>query len=204
MSGVYIDVSKLRAVQAALGASESQFQAAYNRAVKRTAAKLERISRATMISGTGTKGKQRVKGRVRAFVTKNGKAPKPGGGKIWFGLDSLPVSSLKGKFKAQGRRKPRRGNNGQFIKAKGGRGATFIPASEHLGATSFPDSFVGRIKGKRSIWIRDSAGFIKEARMPIFEAMISQIDVDVFSVAGETLLDYFSKDLRDRVAGGIV
>lgn len=202
MSGVYIDVSSLEAIQAALGATDEQFRAAYNKAVRQTAAKLERIARATMISGTGVKGTQIVKGRVRIFVSK-GSGGKPGGGKIWFGLDSLPVSKLKGRIKPQGKRKPRHGSDGRFIKGRGSQGASFSPEATGLPALSFPHSFVSRLNGRRTIWIRNANGQISEARVPIYDSMLGEIESDVFIGAGDMLLDYFSKDLRGRVAGGI-
>ncbi|ECG8590761.1 hypothetical protein FNI11_13615 [Salmonella enterica subsp. salamae] len=202
MSGFYIDASEFDALRDALGATEKQCKAAYNKAVRQTAAKLERLARATMISGTGVKGRQIVRGRVRVFVSK-GKGEKPGGGKIWFGLDSLPVSSLRGKIKPQSRRKPKRGSDGRFIKGRGAAGASFTPQAADIPPLSFPNSFVAKRDGRRTIWVRNTDGRVNEARVPIYEPMLGQIDSDVFVGAGDMLLDYFSKDLRGRVAGGI-
>ena len=202
MSGIYIDTAQFDALRAALGASEAQSRAAYARAVRQTAAKLERISRETMISGTGVKGKQLVRSRIRVSISK-AKGEHPGGGRIWFGLDSIPVSKLRGKIKAQGKRKPRRGDDGRFIKGRGERGASFTPSASDLAPVSFPHSFVAKRFGRRTIWVRNSAGHITEARVPIFEPMKSEIETRVFPHAGELLLNYFAKGLRDRVAGGI-
>lgn len=202
MSGIYIDTAQFDALRAALGATEEQSRAAYARAVRQTAAKLERIARETMISGTGVKGKQLVRGRVRVSVRK-AKGDNHGGGRIWFGLDSIPVSKLRGKIKAQGKRKSRRGADGRFIKGRGARGASFSPSAAGLAPVSFPNSFVANRFGRRTIWVRNSAGHINEARVPIFDPMVGEIQSHVFPYAGEMLLDYFAKDLRGRVAGGI-
>lgn len=202
MSGFTINVDELRAIQAAVGATESQFIAAYNKALKQTAAKLYRQSAQLMMQVTGAKGQDMRKRRVRYFVSKMAKG-KSGGGKIWFGLNDVPVSFLKGTMKGPRKIKRRRDERGRFIKAKGARGATFTPKGMGLYPTSFPDSFVATIKNKRSIWVRNSSGFINEARMSIAEPMTSAIGSGIFPDAGNILLDYFMKDLRGRVAGGI-
>ena len=202
MSGIFIDASQLRAIQAELGATEVQYLAAYNKAVRQTSARLTKMSAALLMDVTGAKGAVR-KRRVKSFVTK-ANAGKGGGGKIWFGLDDIPVSSLKGSMRQPRKVARQRDQRGRFVKGRTGpRGATFTPRSERLSAISFPGSFIGTIHGKRSIWIRNDDGFLTEAKVPVYPAMTSAIGKGLYSQAGEMLLDYFSKDLRGRIAGGV-
>lgn len=202
MSGFSVDFSQLRAVQVAAGATESQFIAAYNKALKQTAARLSKTSSALMISTVGAKGKQTVQRRVKSFVSKASR-DKPGSGKIWFGLNDMPVSTLKGTMRNPRKIKRQRDEKGRFVKAKGARGATFTPKSSALAPASFPNSFVATVGGKRSIYIRQDNGFVTEARAPVYDPMVRAIGNDLFPQAGEMLLDYFTKDIHGRVAGNV-
>lgn len=202
MSGIKIDVSGLREIQSAFGATESQFKAAFNKAIKQTANKLYRESVAMVISASGAKGKSSVGRRVKAFVERATNSNTTGNGKIWFGLNDFPVSKLKGSLKNPKKIIRKRDNKGRFIKQKGSRGATFIPKSTELGAMSFPNSFVATIRGKKSIWVR-SGNFISEAEIPVYGPIAKDVATKIAPHAGAILIEYFEKDLKGRVAGGI-
>lgn len=202
MNGFYIDVSELRAIQSALNASESQFIGAFNKALRATTTRLSKESATLLMQVTGAKGQEMRKRRVRYFVSKM-TSQKSGGGKIWFGLNDVPVSSLKGTMRGQRKIKRKRDDHGRFVKKRGARGATFVPKSSALVPVSFVNSFIATLFGKKTIWIRTSSGFLNEARISIREPMIGGIDNGIYPQAGEMLLDYFAKDLRGRVAGGV-
>ena len=204
MSGFYVDLSELRAIQAALGATEGQFIGAYNKALKQTANRLAKESAALTMRVIGAKDRTILQRRVRPHLTKMTKENKDGGGKIWFGLNDVPVSQLKGRMQAPRKVARKRDDKGRLVKTKrGARGATFTPKSSSLSSISFPDSFVGVIKKKKTIWVRGQGRSVSEAAIPIYDAMISAIGKGIFPQAGEMLLDYFSKDIRGRVAGDI-
>ena len=205
MSGYTIDFSDLDNIRESAGATKSQMIRAFNRALKRTAAKLQRESVAMMIAETGIRGKP--KKRVKSFVENAGKeGGDPGSGKIWFGLNDVQVSGLKGRMKSPkgitiADRK--RDARGRFEKESGSRGATFIPAIKNLHPTTFLNSFVGTVRGRKSIWIRGSSGrHVNEASLPIYKPMLSGVEV-ISDEAGELLLKYYEQDLRGRVAGGV-
>ncbi|EIQ0070014.1 hypothetical protein LUG81_002901 [Salmonella enterica] len=205
MSGFTIDFSELDNIRESAGATKSQMIGAFNRALKRTAAKLQRESVAMMIAETGIRGKP--KKRVKSFVENAGKeGGDPGAGKIWFGLNDVQVSGLKGRMKspkgiAIADRK--RDARGRFEKENGSRGATFIPANKNLHPTTFLNSFVGTVRGRKSIWIRGSSGrHVNEASLPIYKPMLSGVEV-ISDEAGELLMKYYEQDLRGRVAGGV-
>lgn len=205
MSGFQINFSELDNLRQAAGATKSQMIGAFNRALKRTAAKLQRESVAMMIAETGAKGKP--KKRVKTFVKNAGKeGSDPGAGKIWFGLNDVQVSGLKGRMKspkgiAIADRK--RDARGRFEKESGSRGATFTPANKNLHPTTFLNSFVGTVRGRKSIWIRGSSGrHVNEAKLPVYKPMLAGVQV-ISTEAGELLMKYYEQDLRARVAGGV-
>ncbi|EIZ8584072.1 hypothetical protein MQY53_001597 [Salmonella enterica subsp. enterica] len=204
MSAFHIDFSDLDKIRESAGATKSQMIGAFNRALKRTAAKLKRESVAMMIVEVGIKDKS--KKRVKSFVENAGnEGVNPGTGKIWFGLDDVQVSGLKGRMKyppgipLEDRK---RDSRGRFVRENGPRGATFIPASKNLHPTTFLNSFVGTVRRRESIWIRSGCGHVNEARLPIYKPMLSGVEA-ISEEAGKMLMKYYEQDLRGRVAGGV-
>lgn len=205
MSGFYIDFDDLDTIRETAGATKSQMIAAFNRALKRTTAKLQREAVALMIGETAVKGKSRVKKRVRSF-TERAAGNQAGAGKIWFGLNDMAVSDLKGGIRNPRGLTPknrRRDQRGRFLPARGSRGATFTPRGQALHPTTFINSFAGTVRGKKSIWIRSENGHVHEAMLPIYNSMIPGIRGDIFSEAGHILMTYYEQDLRGRIAGGV-
>lgn len=207
MTGFYVDFSDINKIRESAGASQGQMIAAFNRALKRTAAKLQRQSVALMISETAARSKSRTNRRVRAFTVLASKdGAKPGSGKVWFGLNDMPVGDLKGRIRSQRKIKTedrKRDSRGRFIEEKGSRGATFIPAASGLNATTYLNSFAGTVRGKKSIWIRSGNGHVHEAMLPIHHQLMDKVGDEIGSEAGEMLMKYYEQDLRGRVAGGI-
>lgn len=208
MSGFYIDVSALQAVRHAVGATEAQMTAAFNKALRQTVNALYKTSVNTMLQTIGAKNRKVVQGRMRRAVKKVGTSSRAAGtGKIWFGLNDMPVSGLRGSMKNP--RGPRPQNRkrdvlGRFLAEKGSQGATFTPSGgSDLHAETFADSFVASLKGKRSIWIRNGAGHVHEARMAIHDQMNNAIEKQVFGGATAMMMDYFEKDLAGRVRGQV-
>ncbi|MEB8638654.1 hypothetical protein P2G74_01535 [Cronobacter muytjensii] len=199
---ITVDLSAMRELQASVGATESQFKGAFNKALKQTAARLYRESVALMLGAVDAKGKKSLGNRVGSFVERAVGGNDAGHGKIWFGLNDMPVSSLKGSLRNPRKIVRQRDAKGRFIKQRGARGATFVPRSSLLAPVSFPESFVATVRGKKSIWIRQG-GFIAEAKIPVYEAMTREIAREISPRAGELLLSYFETDLRGRVAGGV-
>ncbi|MEB5748663.1 hypothetical protein MXF13_02010 [Leclercia adecarboxylata] len=206
MSGFYIDFGDLDKIRESAGATKSQMIAAFNRAIKRTTAKLQRDAIALMIGETAVKGKSKVKKRVRSFTERAAGNEKPGTGKIWFGLNDMSVSELKGGMRnprGLSPKKRKRDDKGRFMPVRGARGATFTPRGQGLHPTTFINSFAGTVRGKKSIWIRSQNGHVHEAMLPIYHPMIAGIRGDIFSGAGEMLMTYYKQDLSGRVAGGV-
>lgn len=207
MSGFYIDVSALQSMKHAMGATESQMTAAFNKALRQTVNQLYKASVGTMLKTTGAKNRKLVQGRMRKAVNKVSSAGKNAGtGRIWMGLDDMPVSSLRGRAKAPRGIRPqdrKRDVLGRFLPAKGGHDATFTPAAAGLHTTTFTNSFLATVKGKRSIWIRNGKGHIHEARIAVHEQMNDAIQKTVFANTTELLMANFEKDLAGRVRGNV-
>jgi len=204
VTGYYINAGELHALAERVGATPAQMSAAYNKALRGTLAKYRRQALTLMLSQTGAADKNAVKRRVKMFSQRLAlSALKPGEGKLWVGLNALPVSALRGRMTAPPAVARRRDARGRFIRVTGVRGATFTPASPELATISFPDSFIGIVRGRESIWQRDGRGFVHEATVPVYGPVRRTISDDLYSEMNEELLRRFEQDLRGRIAGGV-
>lgn len=204
-----IDTSALLQLRESVGATQQQMLMAYNRALNRTAKHMHRVSVGMMIDALAVKGRKTVNKRVKPFV-KRRNFGKEGSGelssaKLWYGLNDFRVHDLRGSMRNQRKQTQERNpETGQFMKTKkGARGATFIPKSEGLPSMSWPDSFVAKRYGAKSVWIRRDGGGIEEARVPVHEALEDAIDDYIFENIGSVFMRYFEQDLRGRVAGNV-
>ncbi|EEZ0855319.1 hypothetical protein E9D52_003998, partial [Escherichia coli] len=68
---------------------------------------------------------------------------------------------------------------------------------------SWPDSFVAKRYGAKSVWIRLARGGIEEARVPVHDALEDAIDDYIFENIGSVFMGFFEKDLRGRVKGNV-
>ncbi|ELY4662256.1 hypothetical protein SMZ96_000871 [Cronobacter muytjensii] len=205
MTGFYLDAGELKALAERVGATERQMVSAYNRALKRTLAKYRKEALTLMLEQTGAKDKKRLQERVRAYGHRLAlTATRPGTGKLWFGLNAISVSMLKGRIIAPEARERQRDPRGRFIPVGGARGVTFAPAATSLPTLSFPDSFVGIVNGRRSIWQRNRSNhFVKEAAVPVYGPANRAIRADLYQEMNDDLLKRFEQDLRGRIAGGV-
>lgn len=204
-----IDMSALYSLRESLSASQNQMIMAYNRALNRTAKHMHRVSVAMMIESLGVKSRKAVKHRIKPFVKRRNYSKEGGGdlssAKIWYGMNDFRVHDLKGSMRNPRKQTQERNpETGQFMRTKkGARGATFIPKAEGLHAMSWPDSFVAKRYGSKSVWIRRAGGGIEEARVPVHEELEDAIDEYIFENIGTVFMRYFEQDLRGRVAGNV-
>ena len=205
MTGFYLDAGELKALAEQLGATPAQMSGAYNRALKRTLNKYRKIALDLMMEQTGAKNKKAIQRRVRTYGQRLAlTAEKPGQGKLWFGLNSLPVSMLEGRIVGKEERQRPRDYRGRFVRLGGARGATFEPAASSLPTLSFPDSFVGIVKGRRSIWQRNRSNkYVNEATVPVYEPVTRAVSDDLYQEMNAELLKRFEQDIRGRIAAGI-
>lgn len=207
-SGFYVDARALQEIQSSLKATYAQTNMAYNRALDKTLRKLQVNSLSMMREVTGAKDKKSIDKRVKTYVRhpKGTNKRMPAAGRIWFGLNDMPVSALKGTMKnppgakAKNRKRDERG---RFLPGRGARGATFNPKSAALASESYPGGFVTTVRGKRSIFMRvEGKSYLREAKIPVSDAVEAGISSDIFADAGETLMELFTKELKGLVKRG--
>jgi hypothetical protein len=207
MSGFYIDVSALQALRHALGATEAQMTAAFNKALRSTEKRLYKASASMMMKTVGLKDRKVMEKRIQRAVKGLGSdSARAGSARIWFGLNDVPVSAVRGTMKQPRGIRPqnrKRDVLGRFVKMKGARGATFTPKSPELAAVTYLNSFVANLRNKRTIWVRNSSGYIHEARIAINDPVNDAINEALFGNVTEILMEAFEKDLAGRVRGNV-
>ncbi|HHD7442495.1 TPA: hypothetical protein ACOVFI_001539 [Citrobacter braakii] len=203
MSGFYINTSDLRAIQAALGATQKQMTMAWNRALRDTLSSLRVRSVSVMFEKTGAKKKTSVTRRIKTFSRK-GAANSPAGGKVWFGLDGMPVSALDGEISNAAERSRERDPRGRFVKMSESGGATFKPKSSAIGEMTYPGAFVATFRGRTSIFTRaPGKPHLIEVKVKIDNAITKAINDELFIGAEVMLLDKYQKELQRLVEAGI-
>lgn len=204
MTGFYLDAGELKALAERVGATPAQMSGAYNKALRGTLAKYRREALTLMMARTGGKDKKALQRRVKVFGQRLGlTAAAPGQGKLWFGLNALPVSAVKGRMEAPPQPTRRRDARGRFIRITGARGVTFAPESPQFATMSFPDSFIGIVRGRESIWQRNGRGFVHEATVPIYGPVRRAVSDDLYQEMNAELLRRFEQDIKGRIVAGI-
>ena len=179
-----IDVSALEQLRVEISATQHQMLMVYNRALNRTAKHMHRISAGMILTALAAKNHKAVDKRIKPFI-KRRNFTKEGAGdlssaKLWYGLNDFRVSELKGRLQNPRRQKqPRDLETGLFFEnQKGARRGNFYTQKlqGHGPMMSWPDSFVAKRYGAKSVWIRLDRGGIEEARVPVHDALEDAID----------------------------
>jgi len=183
-----IDLDEINAISQQIAATPKEVQKAYGRALKRTAVTIQKLSRQLIKQKLQVKSPKVIRKRLKQFqVKKSGNSL--GELKLWFGLDPLPISALKGRVKRTGTKsKP--------------LGASFNPASSQLNAKTFSKGFIAKAFKSRSIFTRTGKGrwAIKEELIDIEDALLAEIEDDIFEKLPEIFFHHFEVDLKGRVA----
>lgn len=182
MINLEFDIEGIREIQVALGATDRQVNFSMARAFDRTAATLRKMSSQGFRSELGLRNLAYIRKRLKSIKLRGGGG---GGVKLWYGLNDMPLSYLKGTV-----RKQRRG----------------APASKttKLGNFSFPNSFVvANPKSGRGKTLFHRVGRarmqITEDQAPIKDKMDVFIEDEIFDKVPEIFWHHFSADLRARV-----
>jgi flavin-binding protein dodecin len=187
-----IDVEELEAVQNILGATESQVKAAYNRALSRTARTVRSLANKEIRDSMQVKNLKAIRKRFQNFRLRSpSKQKKLDELRLWFGLNDMSVGYLRGRIRRNGsKRSP--------------NGATFTPKGKMTPQT-YEQGFIANRYNRRSIFTRttDNRYPIKEARVPISEALQVTIEDEIFERLPEIFLKHFETDLKGRVKMGL-
>lgn len=197
-----LDLSALELVRKSLGATMEQSEAAYSRALSRTAAGVQKIARAEMKSGVMPSDLNLLRRRLRLY-----KKPQSGqslaGMTLFFGLNAVSIGSLRGRVTGEKahRHTQRNTRTGRYSKAGAAtsdKTPSFTPAGE-MSALTFAGGFIGKNrKGKLSIFIKkDNAA--REATVEIADVMRPRIEHDVLPEVMSIFTHHFESDLRGRM-----
>ncbi len=179
-----IDESQLNAVTAELGLTEKQIQFAFDRALKRTAATLRKLSEKGLKSELEIKKMSYLRRRLKTL-----KMRKSGAGseiKLWYGLNDMPVSTLKGSM------------------SKTTSGAAF---SGKAGSKDFKGGFIGNSKFWKSKTIFARKGKARlpltEAELPVKDKMEVFVEDKIFTEVDAIFWKHFIRDVTARAKFGV-
>ena len=179
-----IDQQSLLDLIDAVGATEQQAKFALARALNRTAATLRKMSEKGFKNELDLKKVAYIRKRLKSIKFKQyGFA----GAGLWYGLNDLPVSMMRGS-----------------VKDNRPAGASF---SGKVGNFAFKKGFVAKSRNGRgkTIFQRDGKGRlpIEEAAAPIKDKMDVYIEDSIFDKIDDIFWKHFSQDLSARVNLGV-
>ncbi|MCG7551567.1 hypothetical protein [Pseudoalteromonas sp. Of7M-16] len=189
-----IDVNELERIQAELGATPEQVRAAYARALKRTSVTMKSRSLRLMRDSMNAKSLKAIRKRMQTYQSSFGVGLNDNRMdelKLWYGLNDVAVSKLKGRMTRIGtQRNP--------------AGASFN--SSKLGRQDYADGFVAKINKRKSIFSRkgDHRFPVKEKKMGISDDLHVQLEDEIFDELPEVFIAHFSTDLKGRVKASSV
>ncbi|WP_105901428.1 phage tail protein [Vibrio gangliei] len=187
-----IDTEEIDAIQNVFGATQAQVKAAYNRALTRTAKTMKSMANKKLKDELQVRRMKDLRRRLQTFRLKStSKQTRLDELKLWFGMNDIPVSKLKGRIKALGAKKRP-------------QGAMFSPAGK-VKAQTYDDGFVANAYNKRSIFTRTTQAQypIKEARVPVSDELQDAIEDEIFSELTDVFMKHFETDLKGRVRMGL-
>lgn len=193
-----------------LSATHDQMRLAYSRALRRTKQTITKDTVRLMRERTGFSDAARVRKRVLAFDTHRDKARELSGLKLFFGLNAVRLSDLKGRVSGRG------GKHHDYRDPQTGRFATrprrrkgSIPQFRPKGNAMPPvmsfgdDSHIGKTRrGRRSIFLR-GRGARREAEADIYAPMIDAIEDEVLADLPAIFMHHYREDLTRRAKHGI-
>lgn len=179
MIGVTVEGSEIQALADEFGASEKQIEAAYRRALSRTASNVRTMMRREVRVGLNLRAASVLRRRLKMARAKgkaNGQSIE-----LWLGQNNLPPGAFKGRPRASG-------GNVSF------RGVTH------------PGAFVARMpNGKISIFRRKDVGRLPiiEETIAVQGEMNQVLDTRVMPDVLELFFKNFRADLKARTAFGV-
>ncbi|CAG9000661.1 MAG: hypothetical protein CENE_02661 [Candidatus Celerinatantimonas neptuna] len=183
-----IDTDELKAIKQMFGANERDMRKAYNRALNRTAVTVQSMSARLLKDELSARKLSAVRARLRHYRLR-ADGPALSGLKLWFGLNDMPVSQLKGTIRRLGSR-------------KNPDGAQFTPSAQELSARTFRDSFIAKLGSRRSVYHRKGRKRfpVSEDVIAISDALHVRIEDDIFDQLPKIFLHHYTTDLKGRVA----
>lgn len=163
------DDSRLDEISTSYDATPKQVKLATNRALKRTAATIRKISSKGLQSELGLRNAAAVRRRLKEYRIGKGRSAL----KLWYGANDLPASAFKGRPKK-------------------------ISGGIQIGGATLHGAFFAKIRGKRRIMQRTGAGqwAITEATMPVADRMMIYLEDKVFVDIDSIFFKHFRHEIR--------
>ncbi|EGR0659828.1 phage tail protein [Vibrio cholerae] len=182
----YIDEEEIQAIQKILGANEKQVLQSHARALARTAVTIKSITHKLIKSEMKVKKLDVLRRRFQSFKLKQAGKTRLDELKLWFGLNDLKVSDIRGRIARIGSK-------------KNPKGARFTPLG-NIAKKEYDKAFVANVRGKRSIYQRASRKrhSIFEQKIPISNDLQIMIEDEVFKMLPEIYMHHFEVDLKGR------
>lgn len=181
-----VDAEGLQRIAEELGAMPKEVNAAYNRALTRTAATLRKLSSQGLQSELGLRRAKALRRRLKTIRVKGSKSRdyrRMAEVRLWYGLNDLAVSEFKGRV------------------SESADGARY---SGPAGAETFPDAFVAKPRGgsRRTIMRRRGRKRlpIQQETLPIKDRADVYVEDEVFVHLESIFWRHFRDDLERRVA----
>lgn len=178
-----IDAEQVGRLIDELGLTEKQAKFALSRALQRTAATLRRMSERGLKSELDIKKLAYLRRRLKSIRFRGGSFS---GMRLWYGLNDMPVSALRGRI------------------ASGPRGASF---SGKAGQKTFDKGFVAKsARGYgRTILMRQGRARLPldEAELPVKNRMDVFVEDEIFVQAEEIFWRHFERDMLARAKYGV-
>lgn len=176
-----IDTRDIIDLQRELEATKDQLRFSISRAIKRTAATLQKQARPALAKGLDLRRQNSLRKRLKTLKPK--RKGKGGGDEfditLWFGLNDLRIGDFKGT--------PTQTANGVSFKGQ-----------------DYPGAFIAKAKsGKRTVFKRAGRGRfpISEQTYPIQDRADIILEDEVFPDTAEIFMHHLRVDLSARVKG---
>ena len=181
-----VDAEGLQRIAEELGAMPKEINAAYNRALTRTAATLRKLSSQGLQSELGLRRAAAVRRRlktIRVKGSKTGDYRRMAEVRLWYGLNDLPVSEFKGRV------------------SESASGARY---SGPAGNEAFAGAFVANPRGSKRRTIMRRRGRkrlpIQQETLPIKDRADVYVEDEIFVHLESIFWRHFRDDLERRVA----
>jgi len=163
------DDKQITDLAAELGASDKDVKRAMNRAVKRTAGTIRRMSSKGLQTELGLRNATAIRRRIKEYRVGKGR----GSVKLWYGVNDLPISAFPGRKRVTG-------------------------DGVQVGEIRIDGAFLTKIRGKQSAYIRHGRGRwdIREATVPIEDRARVYLEDEVFVEIEAILWKHFSHEIR--------
>lgn len=170
------DDKKIRDIAEAIDATDQDVKRAMNRAVKRTAGTIRRLSSTGLQTELGLRNATALRRRMREYRVGKGRNSV----KLWYGANDLPISAFPGR-------------------------KTQVSGGVKVGEIMLHGAFLTKVRGKVSAYVREGRGRwnIREATVPVADRIMIFLEDNVFVDIDAILWQHFEREIRAYTILGV-